>query len=234
MTDNKTTDTQQAAASSLHWQYWSFYWPLALIGIAMLLARHCQNGTLARYPNATRQLAVFALAQSTLVFFRAGFGFLPQMANVLSRSRQAHKVCLRFVIGLSTVLCIPLTVLAFTRLGPLVLGWLYGISGQTLANVIEYLRYLTPLVYVGALRQYLSGLLVQAKRTGWVAGLNMVFILSSIGILITGYLLSWRAVQTLALAQICAGLLHFVLSLLAYRWVYKLPDVPPSAPLTNE
>ena len=227
----ETTDIAIDTGRALQRQYWAFYWPLALNGIVMLLARHCQNGTLARYPDATRQLAVFALAQSTFFLFAASVGFLPQMANVLARSRQAHKVCVRFVMTVASVLSLPLMVLAFTGLGPLVLGWLYGIRGESLTDVVEYLRYLTPLVFVGALRNYLSGLLVQARRTGCVMVLNIILISSTIGILIAGYLLSWRVVQTLALAQVFSGLLHLVLSLVAYYLLYQFPDQPPAKPL---
>ena len=51
--------------------YWRFFWPLSLTGLAMLLARQFQNGAVARYPDATHELAVYALATSVFGFFNA-------------------------------------------------------------------------------------------------------------------------------------------------------------------
>ena len=52
-------------------QYWRFYWPLALTGVAMVLGVQFQNAALARYPEAVTELAIFALGYSTFGFFRA-------------------------------------------------------------------------------------------------------------------------------------------------------------------
>ena len=38
-------------------QYWRFYWPLALTGVAMVLSVQFQNAALARYPEAVTELA---------------------------------------------------------------------------------------------------------------------------------------------------------------------------------
>ena len=69
--------------------YLRFYWPLALMGLAMLMGRQLRNGAAARYPDPERELAVFAIAFSIYSLFGATVIFVPQMANVLARSRRA-------------------------------------------------------------------------------------------------------------------------------------------------
>ena len=78
-------------------QYWRFYWPLALTGVAMVLAMQFQNGVLARYPDAVAELAVFALASSTFGFFNAGLNFTAQLANVYARSARGKRMSHGFV-----------------------------------------------------------------------------------------------------------------------------------------
>ncbi len=75
-------------------EYGSFYWPLALNGLGLLLARHGQNGTLARYPDATRELASIAVAAGLL----ASLGWLGHTVAaaclVLGFSAEATRVWL--------------------------------------------------------------------------------------------------------------------------------------------
>ena len=87
--------------------YWAFYWPLALIGLAGVIASQFQNGVLARYPDAVRQLAIFAFATGTLQLFAAATGFIPEMANILGRGAGPRRVCLRFTLAVCVVLTIP-------------------------------------------------------------------------------------------------------------------------------
>ena len=51
--------------------YWRFYWPLALIGVGMVLSIQFQNATLAKYPDAVTELAVLALSYGVFSFFNA-------------------------------------------------------------------------------------------------------------------------------------------------------------------
>ena len=71
------------------YQYWRFYWPLALTGVGLVLAVQFQNATLARYPEAVAELAVLALAYGVFGFFNASLQFVSQLANVYARSRPA-------------------------------------------------------------------------------------------------------------------------------------------------
>ncbi len=190
----------------------------------MLLARQFQNGTLARFPDAERELAIFAFAASTYMLFNAALIFLPQMTNLLARSRHALRLTLRFALAVSLVLSMPPLLLAFSGPGADMLAFLFDISGATLDSVILYLRYLTPLILVNALRQYYSGLLVQCRHTRLVTLLNLVYLAATVLMLLLGLQFRWRAIETLALSQLTAAIVHLLLLLLAVQRSYRLPE----------
>jgi len=202
------------------------------MGLAMLLARQFQNGALARYPDAARELAVFAYATSVFFLFHAALGFVSQMSNALARTREAHRTALGFTVGAGLALSTPLVFLAFTTPGESVLASLFDIRGETLADVVRYLRYLTPLVLVNGLRQYYTGMLIQVKRTGIVTALNVAHLLSIGGLLVLGFHLEWRAVETLARAQVASALIHLALSVFAMTRLYTAPGGETGPPLT--
>lgn len=204
-------------------KYWDFYWPLALTGLAMLSAALFRNAVLARYPNATREIATFALAMSLFAFFRAGLVFVPQMANVLARSSRARSVCFRFTLLVCLVLSLPLVLIAYSPQGQGIVGGLYGITGRRLANVTTYLRFLWPLIIINGLRLYLNGLLVQCRRTGWVTVLNMVFLLGVISVLLFGFARRWPATITLSLSAVAPALLHLIISAIVKAYLYAPP-----------
>jgi progressive ankylosis protein len=205
-------------------QYWSFYWPLVLTGISMLLAQQFQNGALARYPNAARELAVFALAASFFQVFNAALIFVPQMSNSFVRSRRGWRVCLRFTVWACVVLTLPLALMAFTTPG----AWLASISmdihGEELADVITYLRCLSPLVLVGGLRQFYTGMLIQGRRTTLVTWLNLIYLGVVIVSVLVGLYSGWRAIVTVAVGQIAGALIHLGLTYAAVRRHYVLPE----------
>ena len=213
-------------------QYWSFYWPLALTGIAMLLAQQFQNGALARYPNAARELAVFALASSVFQLFNAALIFMPQMSNTFVRSRHGWRVCLNFTLVTGLVLSLPLAAAAFLPLGPALVGLAFGIHGAELADVVTYLQCLSPLVLLSALRQFYTGMLVQARRTTLVTWLNGVYLGAVVGAVALGFHLDWRPIVNVAVSQLAAALLHLVLTWAWVRRVYRLPSTPAHEALT--
>lgn len=213
-------------------QYLRFYLPLTITGLALVLGRQFQNGTLARFPEASRELAVFAFATGTFFLFNAALGFVAQMANALARSWQAHRTCMRFTLLSALLLSTPLAVLAFTAPGAEILSAAYGIRGETLADVVRYLRYLAPLVVVNALRQYFTGLLVQGRHTGLATVLDLIHLFAIAGILWGGLSLDWKPVETLARAQVGAALLHLVLALLGAAGTFDPPREEAGVPLT--
>lgn len=206
--------------------YWRFYWPLMLTGLAMVLGLQFQNAALARYPDAVRELAVFALAQGTFGFFQAALNFTPQLSNAYARSPTGRRRSQLFALGLSTALASLLLALALTDAGRALIAGAYRIDETITGRVTEYLVLLSPLLWINGQRHYYNGLLVQARLTGWVTLLNVCYLTAIVVILITGYQAGWRVVATLVSAQAGAALLHLALAVAITGWRYTPPKVP--------
>ena len=206
-------------------QYWRFYWPLALTGVATVLAIQFQNAALARYPGAVTELAVFALATSVFGLFASGLNFASQLANVFARSKRGLRLSRRFIAAWSIALSLPLAAIGVTDAGARGIELVFGIETELALRVHEYLLYMLPLLFVTGQRFYLTGLLVQGRHTGWVTILNVAFLASAGSALVVGFALQLVPVATLVGAQVVSGLLHWGLSELVVRSRYRLPDV---------
>lgn len=213
-------------------QYWSFYWPLVLTGIVMLLAQQFQNGALARYPDAARELAVFAFASSVFHLFNAALIFMPQMSNSFVRSPQGWRICLRFTLWTCLILSLPLALMAFTPPGQWLVGLAFGIEGEMLADVVIYLRCLSPLLLVSGLRNFYTGMLVQGRLTSLVTLLNLGYLGAVILVLLAGHYLAWKPIVTIAMGQVAGAVLHLGLSFACVRRYYTLPPQPDHETLT--
>lgn len=186
-------------------RYGRFFWPLALTSLVTLLAQQLQNAALARYPNPARELATFALAAGTFHLFDAVLIFMPQLVNVLGRSRAAARLCLRFTLGVCGLMTVPVVLLAIPPIGGPVLRVLFHIEGGQLRDVLLYMALLAPNVVILGLRHYYTGLIVQERRTGIVTAFNAGFLGVIVLMLVLGRAAGWGAVMTLALAQLVAS-----------------------------
>ena len=213
-------------------QYWRFYWPLALTGLAMVLAVQFQNAALARFPQAVTELAVFALAYSAYALFHASLNFVAQLSNVYARSPQGTTRSWRFATAASGCIMLPLIALAHTDLGAQALRQIYGIDEALVARVTEYLAYLAPLLLISAQRFYYNGLLVQARLTGWVTTLTVTYLTSVLLGLIIGFTLGLKPVHILVGAECVALLIQLALSGLIKARRYSPPAKPEHADLS--
>ncbi len=209
-------------------KYWKFFWPLALMGILMMLGRQFENLVLAKYPDAVRELATFAVAGSLFGLFNAILIFVPQMANVLARGRQSHRVCLRFTLAVAAGLTALVAALSFAPQGPGIVGRLFQTDLPTARVITRFLRLLLPLIAINALRQYYVGLLIQAHRTKTVTLLNMVHLAVLIAVLLGGLAIGQPAVLTLAAARLLACGLHLAVALAFYRAAHVFPADGPA------
>lgn len=205
--------------------YWKFYWPLALTGLAMVLSTQFQNATLARYPDAVQELAIFALAQGTFQFFNAALGFTPQLANVYARSPHGFRTSFAFIMAMTALLSLLQAALAFTELGRDFLEFVYGQHPDVVARVTRYLGLLMPLLFLNAARLYLNGTLVQARLTGWSTLMNVLFLTTIVLVLFTGFRARWPVTWTLVGAQTTAASVHLVGTLAVRRRLYRWPEV---------
>ena len=207
-------------------QYWRFYWPLALTALAMVLSIQFQNATLARYPEAVVELAVLALAYSTYGLLNACLQFVAQLSNVYARSPIGNSRSYRFVLAASTLLTMPLLAVAHTELGTQLLQSVYGIDDALTARVSEYLVFLAPLVVFNAQRYYFTGLLIQAKLTGWVTAMNVIYLSVVIAGLIGGFTLGARPVIVVVGAEALGLAICLALLIAARLKLYRPPAVP--------
>lgn len=204
-------------------QYWRFYWPLALTGVAMVLSVQFQNAALARYPEAVTELAIFALGYSTFGFFRASLNFIAQLTTVFARSENATRRCHRYVFMVSVIIMLPLIYLGHSDGGSRFLSAVFGIDSDLTGRVQEYLIYLAPIVLLGAQRFYYTGLLVQARLTGWVTLLNLLFLVVVIASLMIGFSLGLKPVYVLVGSEA----LGIVAQLIVTLWVKTRHYQPP-------
>jgi Na+-driven multidrug efflux pump len=214
-------------------QYWSFYWPLLLWSVSMVAARQFENAALAHFDPRGTEIAIFAYATSVYWLSLAMLAFAPQVANALGRSKRSRHVCLIFTAVVCTVLTVPLLFLGLTPLGRALLARALGIKEPAvLEQVGLYLTLLSPLILLNGLRHYYTGLLVQARRTGIVAVLNVLHVPLVVAMLGTGIFLGWRPVPTIVLAQGVPLAAQLIAAWACYRKAYRPPVEPEKEPVT--
>ncbi len=205
--------------------YWRFYWPLALTGFAMVLSTQFQNATLARYPDAVKELAIFALAQGTFQFFNAALGFTPQLSNVYARSRHGLRTSFAFIMTTTACLSLLQASVAFTDAGHRLLTLVYHQDAAVLTRVRHYLGALIPVLFLNAARFYFTGTLVQARLTGWVTLLNVLYLTTTVLVLVIGFHAGWSVLVTVVGAQTSAVTVHLLACLTVRHRYYRWPDV---------
>ncbi|MEM7221156.1 MAG: hypothetical protein AAF515_22540 [Pseudomonadota bacterium] len=205
-------------------EYWQFYWPLMLTGLAMVLAVQFQNATLARFPDAVTELAVFAIALSTFMLFGATLNFTGQLSNLFARSDHGTRKAHRFLTTVSVLAMLCVLAVGGTTPGRSLLAGVYDLDGELLDRVCAYLLWLAPSLLVTGQRFFVNGQLVQARLTGWVTALNTLFLVCTIAFLLLGFTLGWGAVYTLCGAQFAAGVMHWVAGIAVRRARYALPE----------
>lgn len=212
--------------------YWRFYWPLALTGLALVLSTQFQNAALARYPDAVRELAIFALAQGTFQFFNAALSFTPQLSNVYARSAHGFRTSLYFILAIATLLMVIQGLLALTTTGHRIIAGIYDLSGDLLTRVCEYLALLMPVLLINAARLFMNGTLVQTRLTGWVTGLNVLYLTTTVVVLYIGFQAGWHVTYTMVGAQTGAAAIHLAASMVVRQRLYTWPTRPEHGDLT--
>ncbi len=213
--------------------YWRFYWPLSLMGVVVLAGRLTQNYVLLGYQSGVRELAVFTLALAVFNPFTAGIGFTPQMANVLVRGPKSFRAALRFLITICLGFTLPLVLVAWTPLGAHILPHIYRIKPEGLHLIERYLRYLTPLILMNGVANFLVGLLVQVHRTGMVTVLRGVYLALTVGVLAAGIRLGWGPVPTLSLSLLVPAAVQLALTATLVALLHEHPAVSEDRALTQ-
>lgn len=134
-----------------------------------------------------------------------------------------HAVVIKFVFAASICVMLPLLVIAHTDAGSAALSNLYSIDDNLTARVTEYLVYLAPLILLRAERFYLTGLLVQARLTGWVTVSNAVYLVAVVCGLLIGFSSGFKPVYVLVGADAAAITIQVGFTLWIRRRYYRLP-----------
>ena len=198
----------------------------------MVLSVQFQNATLARYPDAVLELAVLALAYGVFGFFNASLQFIAQLSNVYARSASANRRSWQFVVIASITIVCPLLLIATTQTGEQFIQLAFSIDEQLSARVTTYLFLMCPLVLLNAQRHYLTGLMIQAHRTGWVTVCNFIYLGSVITMLLGGFSLGWPAVVVVVGAEIAGVSILLTLLIFARLYIYQPPAEPAHADVT--
>ncbi len=175
----------------LQTRYWTFFWPLALLGIAFQSSRLAQNYILLEMESGVSKLALYSLALSFFMPFQAALDFLPQTCTILIRDRNSFRSGIRFVAILTVALLAALGLFSFTPLGHFLLPTLFELSTGDTQTFILYLRWFLPFLVFQSSTALLSGLLIQWHRTGVFTFVRLfeLFILLAalfVGIRLTG------------------------------------------------
>jgi hypothetical protein len=198
----------------------------------LVLAVQFQNATLARYPEAVTELAVLALAYGVYGFFNANLGFVPQLANVFARSAFALEKTWRFVVLASVLVVLPLFALATTSIGSRFIAGVFSIDRALVERVSEYLVLMCPLIVLNGQRHFYTGLLVQARLTGWITILNFVYLATVIGGLLAGFAIGFKPAYVVVGAELIGNVV-LIIGLLATRArLYRLPIAPAHEAVT--
>ena len=192
----------------------------------MVLSVQFQNATLARYPDAVTELAVLALSYGVFSFFNAALQFIAQLSNVYARSPQAMARSWRFVVMASTVIMLPLALIASTSGGQWFVSSVFSIDPSLTQRVSEYLTLLCPLILLNGQRHYFSGLLVQAKLTGWSTVINFIYLGVVVAALVTGLALALKPAYVVVGAELLGVVVMLALLLWARYALYRPPPVP--------
>ncbi len=182
------------------------------MGVVLLTGRLAQNFVLLHYEAGVEELAVYALALAVFGPFRAALIFVSQMTNVLVRGPKSFRHSLRFVTGISLVLTLPIALLAWTPLGPMLLPFIYDVPPARIARIVLYMRFFTPLILLEGLSRFGEGLLVQAHRTATVTVMHALELALLAGVLATGMWHGWDPVLTISLSLILPRVLYLVLA----------------------
>ena len=219
----------------LYRRYWAFYWPLALTACILLFGMQIFNAVLARYPDAERELAVFAYATSIIQFLEVATAFMPQMVMVYGRSAAARYRVLRFCMLAGLLFSGFALFLGGTALGRSWITAVYQVEGELLDDISLYLLCLFPTILLRSCFHYFAGLLTQNDRTRWVSASAFIGVALGVIFCLYGYYSSWEAIPTLVSAQLSASLGMLFCAALAYRRYYKAaPETEFEEPSYND
>lgn len=204
-------------------EIWRFYGPLAVVSVLFLSGRLFQNFALLNFPDGVRQIATFTLASSVFFPCMSAVNFFPQLSNTLIKGKRDLNTVGVFALITCSGLSVVFWSLAWTGWGTRVIGGLFSISDQVLGDIVYYLRWYSPVVFLTGLVNFVSGLLMQCHRTGWVSGLRGASLVTLILVLAMGLFWDLEARLVIGISCVLPELVAVILGLWCLRNRVKLP-----------
>lgn len=204
-------------------RYFGYWWPLAITGWIAQLVSQVQNGMTVRLQDGVAEIALFTVAASLLHMFGDLLSFMSQTVNTLGRNHKSRRAVLTFIFRICGILTLPILVLAWLPAGDDWVGALFKLETADRNLVRDCLRILSPMVFLGGLRDYGMGLLLQERRTRAIIVLQGILAGVTLGTLLGALSLGLRVSMALCLSTVLATATQAALSLfLARRWARDL------------
>ena len=186
----------------------------------MVLSIQFQNATLARHPEAVTELAILALSLACSVFSMQVSSHCTAVQRLCAQPREAAALgALSLLPAWSPPRCY-----IHGSQGAELLALIFSINADVVDRVREYLLLLCPLILLNGQRHYFTGLLAQARLTGWITIFNFIYLGTNTA-LVTGFAPGGRAVLVVVGAEVFAVCLLLTLLLVAHRRFYQLPEI---------
>lgn len=152
--------------------YRSLFWfllPLVVTELIYELGIQVINGGIARVPRPTETLAAYGIAWGLTSFLTGTVSQTRQMSMVLVRDRATFHTVFRCVAGFGATHFLILACLAYTPVGLLVIDELHAVDPTLGSTVRRALGLLLPIPLIVGITRFLSGLLLQVRRTDIVS-----------------------------------------------------------------
>jgi len=163
-----------------------FFFPLLLNVQMMSVSHSIINAGLARQDDFVVALAAFSVAMVLHLFVASPSYQNHTVTIAMVRGRRSLRGTILYVLAVATWVSIMLALVAFTRLGDLILGRILGVHGEIAEQARAVLGVLVFLPFLTGFRGLFQGLVMQARQTGLVSLATIVRVVSLFGFLALG------------------------------------------------
>ena len=198
-----------------------FFFPLLLNVQLMSLSHTIINGALARYADYVTALAGMSVAMVCHLFIASHSYQNDTVTIAMVRGRRSLRGVLIFVGTIACYVSLMLGLIAFTRLGDLVLIDLLGAPPKIATAAREALQLLVLLPFFTGLRGFFQGLVIQARRTSLISMATGLRVAALLGFLALGR--RWFFGAQLGAFALVSCIITETLLMAFFAWRVHLP-----------
>lgn len=163
-----------------------FFFPLLLNVQLMSLSHTIINGALARYTDYITALAGMSVAMVVHLFIASPSYQNHTVTIAMVRGRRSRHGVLVFVGAIACYVSLMLGLIAYTRLGDLVLINLLGAPAKIATAAREALQLFVLLPFFTGMRGFFQGLVIQSRRTSLISIATGIRVAALLGFLALG------------------------------------------------